>query len=71
MQNFVFPLHILFCIFIAGVLQPHKWEGTVTLDKSTWGYRRTASYKDILTIEELMTVLAQTISCGGKKWVNI
>ncbi|RXG56742.1 Plasma alpha-L-fucosidase [Armadillidium vulgare] len=53
-----------------GVVQPHKWENCMTLDKSSWGYDRTATLSDYLTIEELLTTLIQTISCGGNLLVN-
>lgn len=33
----------------------------MTLDKSSWGFRRTATISDYLTIEELLLTLAQTI----------
>ncbi|KAF2355646.1 Glycoside hydrolase family 29 [Trinorchestia longiramus] len=54
-----------------GTLQPHKWENAMTLDKSSWGYRRNAPSVDYLTIEELLTTMAMTISCGGNLLVNI
>ncbi|KAA0201469.1 hypothetical protein HAZT_HAZT003667 [Hyalella azteca] len=48
-----------------GVAQPHKWENCMTLDKRSWGYRRNAPATDYLTIHDLITILAETISCGG------
>ncbi|KAK7066957.1 Tissue alpha-L-fucosidase [Halocaridina rubra] len=54
-----------------GVLQPHKWENAMTLDRKSWGYRREAATSDYLTIHELLTELARTISCGGNLLVNI
>ncbi|XP_046402393.1 alpha-L-fucosidase-like [Ischnura elegans] len=54
-----------------GTLQQHKWENAMTLDRSSWGYRRTASLSDYLTIGELLKTLASTISCGGNLLVNI
>nr|XP_045615843.1 alpha-L-fucosidase-like [Procambarus clarkii] len=54
-----------------GVLQPHKWENAMTLDKHSWGYRREAPATDYLTIHDLLTTLAQTISCGGNLLVNV
>lgn len=38
----------------------------MTLDKASWGYRREAKAGDYLSIHELITTMAQTISCGGK-----
>lgn len=54
-----------------GTLQLHKWENAMTLDKDSWGFRRTASLKDYITIESLLGTLASTISCGGNLLVNI
>ena len=52
--------------FFKGVLQKHKWENAMTLDKHSWGFRRDATLSDFLTIEDLLTQLASTVSCGGK-----
>ncbi|OWF45483.1 alpha-L-fucosidase-like [Mizuhopecten yessoensis] len=54
-----------------GVLQKHKWENAMTLDKRSWGYRRTAHLSDILTMDELVETIASTVSCGGNVLVNI
>ncbi|KAK3859825.1 hypothetical protein Pcinc_034081 [Petrolisthes cinctipes] len=54
-----------------GSLQNHKWENAMTLDKGSWGYRREATLTDYLTIHDLLTTLAQTISCGGNLLVNV
>lgn len=54
-----------------GVLQPHKWENCMTIDKYSWGYRREAVYSDYMTIEELISTLASTVSCGGNLLMNI
>lgn len=49
-----------------GVVQPHKWENAMTLDKKSWGYRRHANISEYLTTPELLKTLAETISCGGE-----
>ncbi|XP_064114846.1 plasma alpha-L-fucosidase-like [Macrobrachium nipponense] len=54
-----------------GTVQPHKWENCMTLDKKSWGYRRNAVLADYLTIHELITQLAETVSCGGNILINI
>lgn len=43
----------------------------MTVDRNSWGYRRNANYADILSIEELITTLTQTISCGGNILINV
>lgn len=37
-----------------GVLQKHKWENAMTIDKQSWGYRADARIEDFLTKEELI-----------------
>ena len=54
-----------------GVLLPHKWENAMTLDRQSWGYRRTMSLEDVLSTDELLTTLVQTVSCNGNLLVNI
>ncbi|XP_013422200.1 alpha-L-fucosidase-like isoform X1 [Lingula anatina] len=54
-----------------GKLQNHKWENAMTIDKLSWGYRRNAPLSDYLTMVELTTTIAETISCGGNILVNI
>lgn len=54
-----------------GVLQPHKWENAMTLDRASWGYRRNAAALDYLTIQELLSQLASTVSCGGNMLINV
>ncbi|XP_045622797.2 alpha-L-fucosidase-like [Procambarus clarkii] len=53
-----------------GVLQPHKWENCMTLDRGSWGYRRNAPVVAYRTIHDVITELAQTISCGGNILIN-
>lgn len=48
-----------------------KWENAMTLDKSSWGYRRDANVEDYLTIGELLATLAETVSNGGNLLVNV
>ncbi|XP_065288997.1 tissue alpha-L-fucosidase-like [Dermacentor albipictus] len=57
--------------FNPGVLQPHKWENCLSLDKYSWGYRHHATLSDYHTIHEILDILASTISCNGNLLVNV
>lgn len=37
-----------------GVLQPHKWENVMSLDKYSWGNRANARLEDYYTSKELI-----------------
>lgn len=54
-----------------GVLLTRKWEKCMTVDRDSWGFRRTAKLADILSAEELVASLARTISCGGNLLLNV
>ncbi|XP_053316239.1 plasma alpha-L-fucosidase [Spea bombifrons] len=54
-----------------GHLLARKWENCMTIDKRSWGYRRNALISELLTIEELIKVLVETVSCGGNLLMNI
>ncbi|XP_052780779.1 alpha-L-fucosidase-like isoform X3 [Mya arenaria] len=54
-----------------GVLQKRKWENAMTVDSQSWGYRRDATLKDMLTMESLLATLASTVSCGGNMLINV
>lgn len=47
--------------FNPGKLQPHKWENCMTIDRKSWGYRREMTVDDVLSIDELLATLAETI----------
>uniref|UniRef100_A0A1B6F165 Putative alpha-L-fucosidase n=1 Tax=Cuerna arida TaxID=1464854 RepID=A0A1B6F165_9HEMI len=57
--------------FNPGVLQKKKWENAMTIDSRSWGYRRTASLADYLSIYEILTNLTVTVSCGGNLLLNV
>lgn len=54
-----------------GVLQSHKWENAMTLDRRSWGHRTNARLADYLTSAELIGELVRTVSCGGNLLVNV
>ncbi|OWF56521.1 alpha-L-fucosidase-like [Mizuhopecten yessoensis] len=54
-----------------GVLQPHKWESAMTVDRHSWTHRRNINFEDVLSLNELLTVMARTISCGGNLLMNV
>ena len=59
------PVNVLGCYicrdYLTGVLQKHKWENAMTIDRQSWGYRREAVLEDYLSIEELLQQLAITV----------
>jgi alpha-L-fucosidase len=57
--------------FDPGVLQKHKWENCMTIDRYSWGYRRNAVEEDYLKPLDLITSLARTVSCGGHILINV
>ncbi|XP_064609241.1 alpha-L-fucosidase-like [Liolophura sinensis] len=54
-----------------GVLQSHKWENAMTIDRKSWGYRREAPLADYLNMDHLTQLMAETVSCGGNLLMNI
>ncbi|KAI1301613.1 Alpha-L-fucosidase [Halotydeus destructor] len=57
--------------FNPGVLQPRKWENAMTLDMNSWGYSRTTTLSEYLSIKELLLTLASTVAYGGNLLVNV
>ncbi|XP_039283724.1 alpha-L-fucosidase-like isoform X2 [Nilaparvata lugens] len=52
-------------------LLSRKWENAMTIDKYAWVFRREANIKDFLTIEEILTTIAQTVSFNGNIALNV
>ncbi|XP_066591240.1 alpha-L-fucosidase isoform X2 [Prorops nasuta] len=57
--------------FNPGILQPHKWENAMTIDKKSWGYRRNAALSEYYTLKQLVKELVVTVSCGGNLLMNV
>ncbi|XP_054157793.1 tissue alpha-L-fucosidase-like [Oppia nitens] len=57
--------------FNPGRIMPHKWEHIMSVSKGSWGYKRNVNLWDYMQPLEILTSLAQTISCGGNFMLNI
>jgi len=57
--------------FDPGHLIGRKWENCMTLDKKSWGYRRAMRSDDVVSVIDVITQLARSISCGGNLLLNI
>lgn len=51
--------------------QSRKWENAMTIDRYAWTFRRNANLADFLSIEELLTSIIETVSCGGNVLINV
>ena len=54
-----------------GTLQEHKWENAMTVDTVSWGVRRDIHLRAILTMDELLGTVIETVSCGGNMLINV
>lgn len=54
-----------------GKLLDFKWENCMSVDTYSWGYRRTAKVDQLLSIHEIISTFASTISCGGNMLMNV
>ncbi|CAB3384159.1 Hypothetical predicted protein [Cloeon dipterum] len=57
--------------FNPGVLLEHKWENAMSLDRNSWGYRRTIQVSEVYTVQELIKEIVETVSCGGNILINV
>lgn len=53
-----------------GTIQKHKFENAMTLDRYNWGFSRPSNLNSYLSIEELLTVLVQTIRYSWSQNIN-
>lgn len=60
-----------FNIKLLGILQIHKWENCMTIDRKSWGFRRNAVLSEYFTLPELIKELVTTVSCGGNLLMNV
>ncbi|XP_055958256.1 alpha-L-fucosidase-like [Patella vulgata] len=54
-----------------GHLLERKWETAVTVDLSSWGYRRNAVLDNYVSTRVALTTLIRTVSYGGNMLMNI
>ncbi|XP_015412683.1 PREDICTED: tissue alpha-L-fucosidase [Myotis davidii] len=52
-------------------LPNHKWEMCTSIDKRSWGYRRTMSISDVASECHILSERVQTVSLGGNYLLNI
>lgn len=57
--------------FLPSSKQSKKWENAFTLDRWSWGYRRTMQLSDVLTVDEVVETIVQTVALGGNALINI
>ena len=54
-----------------GKVVEKKWENALTIDKTSWGLNRNASYTDYMTTKELIDQLVETVAFNGNMLLNI
>ncbi|KAH9508466.1 hypothetical protein Btru_055281 [Bulinus truncatus] len=53
------------------VKQARKFEDPTTMDRHAWTFRRNLKIADILSMEDVLTIIAQVVSCGGNVLINV
>ncbi|KAH9508467.1 hypothetical protein Btru_055284 [Bulinus truncatus] len=53
------------------VKQARKYEDATTMDKYAWTYRRNIKLDDVNSMEDVITLIAQVVSCGGNVLINV
>ena len=54
-----------------GKLQTSKWENALTVDATSWGWNRNASYSDYLSTEYFIHALIETVAFNGNMLLNV
>jgi alpha-L-fucosidase len=54
-----------------GKLVEKKWENALTVDATSWGFNRNASYTDYLTTEYFIHQLIETVALNGNMLLNV
>ena len=54
-----------------GKLLERKWENALTIDATSWGFNRNASYTDYLTVEYFVHELIEVVAWGGNMLLNV
>ena len=57
--------------FKPGHILPHKYESAFTIDSVSWGYRRNMNIEDILSVEDIIGQIVETVSCNGNVLINV
>ncbi|XP_067936579.1 alpha-L-fucosidase-like [Watersipora subatra] len=52
-------------------LQKKKWENCDTMQLATWGYGRNVGLDGYQSITDILTKIAETVSCGGNYLLNV
>ncbi len=63
--------HITLLIFVYGHLIGKKWENCLKIHRLAWAHRHVTHSTDVLSVNEIVNVLARTVSCGGNLLLNI
>lgn len=48
-------------LLYTGKIIKHKWENCMTVDKRAWTHRRKIQIEDVMSIEELLAKIAETV----------
>jgi alpha-L-fucosidase len=54
-----------------GAIQNHKWENALTVDSTSWGWNRNATYSDYLSTEYFVHQLIETVAFNGNMLLNV